>query len=149
MTVLEHATSGMAAGSAFTIGIAEAAKSVGTDAAFRTSDVADERIAVYRSDTGARIFAVTVPSPEPTVQTFGLSPDGGQLAVLAGGQIAFFSLPRGWRRGPPQRLKAESIRSDDRSAKALRHPKSNIDGEFQCSVGGAKSRGGWGWRQDR
>jgi len=98
MTVLEHATSGMAAGSAFTIGIAEAAKSVGTDAAFRTSDVADERIAVYRSDTGARIFAVTVPSPEPTVQTFGLSPDGGQLAVLAGDQIAFYSLPRAGRR---------------------------------------------------
>jgi len=88
----------MAAGSAFTIGIAEAAKSVGTDAAFRTSDVADERIAVYRSDTGARIFAVTVPSPEPTVQTFGLSPDGGQLAVLAGDQIAFYSLPRAGRR---------------------------------------------------
>jgi len=93
MTVLEHATSGMAAGGAFTIGIAEAAKAVGADAAFRTSDVADERIAVYRSDTGARIFAVTVPSPEPTVQTFGLSPDGGQLAVLAGDQIAFYSLP--------------------------------------------------------
>lgn len=93
MTVLEHATSGMAAGSAFTIGIAEAAKAVGADAGFRTSDVVDERIAVYRSDTGARIFAVTIPSPEPTVQTFGLSPDGGQLAVLAGDQIAFYSLP--------------------------------------------------------
>ncbi|HSZ63390.1 MAG TPA: hypothetical protein VK828_16440 [Terriglobales bacterium] len=92
MTVLEHAISGMAAGSAFTIGIAEAAKAVGADAAFRTSDVADERIAVYRSDTGARIFAVTVPYPEPTVQTFGLSPDGGQLAVLAGDQISFYSL---------------------------------------------------------
>jgi hypothetical protein len=97
MTVLEHATSGMAAGSAFTIGIAEAAKAVGTDAAFRTSDVADERIAVYRSDTGARIFAVTVPSPEPTVQTFGLSPDGRQLAVLAGDQIAFYSMPSAGR----------------------------------------------------
>jgi hypothetical protein len=73
--------------------MAEAAKSIVADSAFRTSDLASERIAVYRAENGERIFAVAIPSPEPTVQTFVLSPTGDQLAVLQGDEIAFYEIP--------------------------------------------------------
>jgi hypothetical protein len=90
---LEHTAGGSAAGSAFTIRIAEAAKSVIARSSFRPSDLEEERIAVYRTENGERVFTVTIPSPVPTVQTFALSPDAGQLAILQGDQIAFYELP--------------------------------------------------------
>jgi hypothetical protein len=39
------------------------------------------------------LFAITVTSPVPTVQSFALSPDGGLLAVLQGDQLAFYKVP--------------------------------------------------------
>jgi hypothetical protein len=90
---LEQTASGVAAAGTFTIGMAEAAKPITADSAFRTSDLERERIAVYRTENGERIFAVAVPSPAPTVQTFVLSPDGNQLAVLQGDEIAFYEIP--------------------------------------------------------
>jgi hypothetical protein len=92
-TELEQVANGVATGSAFTIGMAEASKSIMFDSAFSTADLKSEHIVVYRAENGERIFAVTVPSPVPTVQTFMLSPDGNQLAVLQGDQIAFFEMP--------------------------------------------------------
>jgi hypothetical protein len=90
---LEHTASGVATAGTFTIGMAEAAKSIVADAAFRTSDLESERIAVYRTENGERIFSVAIPSPAPTVQTFVLSPEGDQLAVLEGEEIAFYKIP--------------------------------------------------------
>jgi hypothetical protein len=92
-TELEQTANGVAAGSAFTIGTAEASKSIIFDSAFSVSDLKSEHIVVYRAENGERIFAVTIPSPVPTVQTFMLSPDGNQLAVLQGEQIAFYKMP--------------------------------------------------------
>jgi hypothetical protein len=90
---LEHRASGDANGGTFTIGMAEAAKPIGADSAFQTSDLESERIAVYRTENGERMFAVAIPSPAPTVQTFVLSPAGDQLAVLQGDEIAFYTIP--------------------------------------------------------
>jgi len=90
---LEQTVSGVAAGNSFAIGVAETAKSMAANSAFQTSDLQSERIVVYRAENGERIFTVTVPSPEPTIQTFVLSPDGGQLAVLQKDQIAFYKVP--------------------------------------------------------
>jgi hypothetical protein len=90
---LERTASGVAAAGTFTIGMAEAAKSIVADSAFRTSDLESERITVYRAENGERIFTVAIPSPEPTVQTFVLSPAGDQLAVLRGNEIAFYEIP--------------------------------------------------------
>jgi len=90
---LEQTVSGVAAGSSFAIGVAETAKSMAANSAFQTSDLQSEHIVVYRAENGERIFTVTIPSPEPTVQTFVLSPDGGQLAVLQKDQIAFYKVP--------------------------------------------------------
>jgi hypothetical protein len=90
---LQQTVSGVAAGNSFAIGVAQTAKSMAANSAFQTSDLQSERIAVYRAENGERIFTVTIPSPEPTVQTFVLSPDGGQLAVLQKDQIAFYKVP--------------------------------------------------------
>jgi hypothetical protein len=90
---LEHTASGVAHTGSFTIGMAEAAKPIVADSAFQTSDLESERIAVYRAENGERIFSVAIPSPAPTVQTFVLSPDGDQLAVLRGDEIAFYEIP--------------------------------------------------------
>jgi hypothetical protein len=90
---LEQMANGIATGSAFTIGMAEAVKSIAATSAFSAADLRSERIAVYRTENGERLFAVAVPSPVPTVQTFVLSPDGHQLAVLEGEQIAFYEMP--------------------------------------------------------
>jgi hypothetical protein len=90
---LEHVAGGVAAANAFTVGFSEATKAMGADSAFHASDLESEHIAVYRAANGARLFTLTVPSPEPTVQTFALSPDANQLAVLQGDQIAFYKIP--------------------------------------------------------
>jgi len=90
---IEQTATGVAAGGDFAIGMAEATKSIAADSAFQTSDLAGERIAVYRAGNGERLFAITVTSPVPTVQSFALSPDGGLLAVLQGDQLAFYKVP--------------------------------------------------------
>jgi hypothetical protein len=90
---LEQMANGIANGSAFTIGMVEAAKSIAASSAFSAGDLQSERIAVYRTENGERLFAVAIPSPVPTVQMFVLSPDGHQLAVLEGAQIAFYEMP--------------------------------------------------------
>jgi len=93
MAELEQTAHGIATGSVFAIGLAEAAMSITADSPFRPADLESERIAVYRSDNGKRIFAVAVPSPVPAVQTFALSPDGNELAVLQSDQITFYQMP--------------------------------------------------------
>ena len=77
----------------FSLGIAEAYKSLTPGAPFRSTDVKNERIGVYRSLNGERAFEVSIASPIPTVQTFSLSPDGSQLAVLKEGQIDLYRVP--------------------------------------------------------
>ena len=92
-TGLEQTARGVSSSGAFAIGVAEAAKSMAASSAFSAADIASERIAVYRAENGERIFAVTIPSPVTNVQTFVLSPDARQLAVLSGDQIAFYQVP--------------------------------------------------------
>ena len=90
---IEHTVTGDAAGTDFAVGIADSANSIPADSAFQASDLSGERIAVYRTENGERLFAVSIPSPAPTVQSFALSPDGNSLAVLQGDQIAFYKVP--------------------------------------------------------
>jgi hypothetical protein len=92
-TELERTANGSATGGVFTIGMAEAGRSITPDSAFQTSDLESERIAVYRAENGERIFSVAVASPSPTRQTFVLSPAGDQLAVLEGDEIDLYKIP--------------------------------------------------------
>ena len=89
-TELEQRVSAADGGNSFTVGVAVAVKSINATYPFRVGDIAAERIAVYRAENGGRIFSLNVTSPVPTVQSFGLSPNGQQLAVLQGDQIALY-----------------------------------------------------------
>jgi hypothetical protein len=89
---LEERVSGADAGNSFTVGVAMAVKSLNATDPFRVADIAAQRIAVYRAENGDRIFSLNVASPVPTVQSFVLSPDGQQLAVLQGDQIAIYAM---------------------------------------------------------
>lgn len=91
---LEQTANGSAASGAFAVGIAQAINPLAEDAIFRASDLVGEHIGVYRTENGRQLFAVSVSSPVPTVQTFVLSPAGDQLAVLSRGQIALYPVTR-------------------------------------------------------
>lgn len=90
---IAQTAAGVPSGSDFAIAIAEATKSIAAGSAFLTSDLKGEHIAVYRASNGERIFAATIAAPAPTLQTYALSPDGEQLAVLRGNQLAVYTLP--------------------------------------------------------
>jgi|HubBroStandDraft_6_1064221.scaffolds.fasta_scaffold67641_2 hypothetical protein len=90
---LEQTASG--ASDSFAVRVAKAGKPVETESLFLPTDLLSENIGVYRVEDGKRTFAVSVPSPVPTLQTFVLSPTGDQLAILKGDQITFYSVPGG------------------------------------------------------
>jgi hypothetical protein len=77
----------------FALGTTEMEKAVVEDAAFHSRDVKDLRVAVFSGENGRRVASLVVPDPLPTLQTFALSPDGQQVAVLANHEILFFPLP--------------------------------------------------------
>ncbi len=79
--------------SAFAVGVAKAAKPIAAESSFRADDLESESIAVYRVLNGQRKFTVRIAAPAPTLQTFVLSPDGDQLAVLKGNEIALYAIP--------------------------------------------------------
>jgi hypothetical protein len=89
---LEQTASGSAASSVFAIAIAEAAKPMNAESSFRLSDLKAQNVDVYRVDDGHKLMALKIPSLLPTLQTFALSPDGLQLAVLQQAQIMFYAL---------------------------------------------------------
>jgi len=88
-----HRASGSAGSRVFAVGITELAKAIDDSSAFHSSDVKDLHVAVYRVEDGKKLTAVTISDPLPTLQTFALSPDGRQLAVLDNSQIVFYALP--------------------------------------------------------
>ncbi len=88
---LEQTANG--ASESFAVGIAKAAKPIEAESLFLPTDLVSENIGVYRVENGKRTFAINISSPVPTQQTFVLSPDGNQLAVLKADQIAFYSVP--------------------------------------------------------
>ena len=91
---LEQTASGSAASSVFALGIAESAKPMNAESSFRLSELKAQYVGVYRVQNGHKLIVFKMPSLLPTLQTFALSPDGLQLAVLQQDQIAFYALPR-------------------------------------------------------
>jgi hypothetical protein len=89
---LERRVTWAGGGGSFSVGIAEASGSLTPGSPFKAADVQSERVAVYSSQNGERTLSVTALSPVPAVQTFALSPDGSQLAVLQAEQIALYQI---------------------------------------------------------
>jgi len=90
---LEQRASGTAASNVFAIGVAELAKPLNPDSPFHPSELKEQRVGIYRVKNGQKLFGLRVPAPLPAMQTFALSPDGGQLAILQQEQIGFYPLP--------------------------------------------------------
>jgi hypothetical protein len=88
-----HRASGSTSNSVFAVGITELVRAIDESSAFHSSDLKDLHVAVYRAEDGKKLTAVTISDPLPTLQTFALSPDGRQLAVLDNSQIVFYALP--------------------------------------------------------
>jgi hypothetical protein len=90
---IEQNASGSQEGEAFAVGIVSANKSLPPQSYFYTTDLQNQQITVYRADDGRRLFSAYIPTPIPTLQSFTLSPDGNQLAVLVADQIQFYTVP--------------------------------------------------------
>jgi hypothetical protein len=88
-----HAASGANQSGLFAVGTIEFMKAIDDASAFHSSDLKSLQVGVYRSENGKKVAGVTLPNPLPTEQTFTLSPDGHQLAVLTNNQIVFYPLP--------------------------------------------------------
>src|SRR5581483_10867236 len=81
------------AGDIFAIRAATANGARTQNSPFHGTDLQSERIAVYDSTDGQRLFAVQLPAPVPTNQSFTVSPAGDVLAVLARDTIILYQLP--------------------------------------------------------
>jgi hypothetical protein len=90
---LEQSASGSSAGANFAIGVAKVAKPRMANDIFHAADLKAQYIGVYGGGNGRKLLAVNIQTPLPTLQTFALSADGSQLAVLDGDHIALFQLP--------------------------------------------------------
>jgi hypothetical protein len=89
---LEQTATGSAANGVFAVGHTESAKPIDADAPFRLSDLKAQDVDVYRAQDGHKLVALKVSSLLPTLQTFALSPDGQQLAVLQQDQVVFYTV---------------------------------------------------------
>jgi hypothetical protein len=89
---LEQLASGSAAGENFAIGVAKVARPRMADDIFHATDLRSQYVGVYGVANGRRLLSVNVPTPLPTIQTFALSSDGSQLAVLEGDHISLYPL---------------------------------------------------------
>ena len=78
----------------FALRLTEADHSINREGRFQGSDLKSDLVSVYRAADGHRIFAARINLPASSNDSYALSPDGDQLAVLSGQQIAFYALPR-------------------------------------------------------
>jgi hypothetical protein len=89
---LEQLAEGQDASGLFAVAVTKASKSLAHEAAFRSADLENEHIVVYRASNGQKLFATDIASPTPTSQTFGISPSGNQLAVFKNDEITFYAM---------------------------------------------------------
>jgi hypothetical protein len=90
---LEQFASGSAAGANFAIGVAKVLRARMANDTFHATDLKSQHVAVYGGGNGRKLLAVNVQAPLPTLQTFALSANGNQLAVLDGDHISLYELP--------------------------------------------------------
>ena len=90
---LEQIASASPASPIFAVAVTKVGKPRMTDEVFHASDLKSTYVSVHSAENGRKLLGVSVPAPLPTLQTFALSGDGGQLAVLQSGEIAVYNLP--------------------------------------------------------
>jgi len=88
-----HGAAGNRDAARFAIGVVHAIRELSPGIEFRTSELESQEVRVYRAGDGKRLLAVRVNNPVASHDTYALSPDGSQLAVLSDSQIKFFPVP--------------------------------------------------------
>lgn len=77
----------------FAVKVVHAERSIFPSTIYKSSELDSEQVRVYRAEDGKRLLAVRVKNPIASHGGYALSPDGSQLAVLAGSDIEFYSVP--------------------------------------------------------
>jgi hypothetical protein len=77
----------------FAIKVVHAARELSPGIEFTNTDLESEEVRVYRARDGKRVLAVRINEPVASHDSYALSPDGDQLAVLSESQIKFFPVP--------------------------------------------------------
>jgi len=85
-----HEAKGNVASRSFAVKVLHTAHALSPNAEFAGSDLNAVELRVYRARDGKRLAVVRADEPAPSHDGYCLSPDGSQVAVLAGGQIDIF-----------------------------------------------------------
>jgi hypothetical protein len=78
----------------FAIKVVHADRALSAGIEFKASDLESEEVRVYRATDGKRLLAVRVDEPSSSHESYALSPDGAQLAVLSQSEIRLIPVPR-------------------------------------------------------
>jgi hypothetical protein len=77
----------------FAMKVVRASRDLAPGEDFRGSELESEEVRVYRASDGKRLMTASVDEPATSHGGYALSPDGSQLAILAGSEIRFFPVP--------------------------------------------------------
>jgi hypothetical protein len=90
---LSHEAKGEPSSRAFAVKVLSAAPSVKLGFPFHGDELLAENLKVYRASDGKRLAAVRAKAPAPSHGGYALSPDGTQLALVAGAQLTIYAIP--------------------------------------------------------
>ena len=91
---IEQAVSGTEMGR-FAVRVVRSKHSMSNGSPFHKDDLSGEEISVFRAKDGRRLMETVAEAVPLSEQSFALSPSGTQIAVLARGEILFYSLAAG------------------------------------------------------
>jgi hypothetical protein len=77
----------------FALKVVHAVRELSPGIEFKRTELESEEVRVYRANDGKRLLAVRVNAPVASHDSYALSSDGTQLAVLSGSEIKFFAVP--------------------------------------------------------
>ncbi len=78
----------------FAIRVVHAESTLSRGVEFSANDLKSEEVRVYRGTDGKRLLAVRMDAPSASRESYAVSPDGTQLAVLSQSEIQLIPMPR-------------------------------------------------------
>ncbi len=88
-----HEAIGSSQKQAFALKAIHAGRTLSPGQDFSLDDLESEKVRIYRASDGKQLLALHLDQPASSRSSYALSPDGSQLAVLAGSEIRFFAVP--------------------------------------------------------
>ena len=90
---LEYEAKGNPASGTFALKVLHTTSTLPAGSEFHGSDLNAVEFRVFRAADGKRLSTIRTEAPPPSHDGYCLSPDGSQIAVLAGGQVNIFPVP--------------------------------------------------------